>query len=211
MDIKTKIKEITAALQWPVTHVQGARDLEITSDPWARTHTIHIPQAGADWRDIEYLHELAHATLAEKHHLLSTAYFAAGWKQQDLDALTNPIRVASDWFADHLLMKWCPAEEAAEIREHADYARGYAERDIIMIWGGALALAQAVKYLGDKPHDIPRRYRRIADILLSVDPAYPGVAAKRDLINRLAALTCNQRVALTMDDGMDVWIIKKEK
>lgn len=211
MDIKSKITEITAALQWPVLHVPGARDLEITTNPWERTHTIHMPKQGADWRDIEYLHELAHATLAEKHHLLATAWFARSAWREDYETLTNAIRVASDWFADHLLMQWCPAAEIAEIREHAEYARKYTEYDIVMLHGGGLALAQAVKYCGDKRHDIPRRYRPVTDALLVVDPSRPDVIAKRDLINALAAITCTQRIALTREDGLDVWKIKKEK
>lgn len=58
------IAEIAGRLTWRVINEAGERDLEITSDPWSKTHTIKIPRAGADWRDIEYLHELAHATLA---------------------------------------------------------------------------------------------------------------------------------------------------
>lgn len=211
MNIKSKIIEVTASLTWPVKQITGRRDLEITTDPWERTHTIHMPQAGADWRNIEYLHELAHATLGEKHHLLATAYFAVGWKQKDINMLSNPIRVASDWFADDLLMQWVPEAEKAEIREHAEYARAYTEHDIIMLWGGALALAQAVKYLGDKAHNIPRRYRRISDILLTVDPSRPGISAKRDLVNKLAATICPLRVKIIKEDGLDLWTITKER
>lgn len=211
MNIKNKIDEITATLKWQVLHVQGTRDLEITSDPWEQTHTIHVPQEGADWRDIEYLHELAHATLAEKHHLLSTGWFSRSAKKSDYEQLTNPIRVASDWFADDLLVQWCPDGEKAEIREHAGYAVAYQEHDIDMLFGGGLAIAQAVQYLGNKIHTIPRRYRKIVDVLLAVDPSRPSVAAKCNLINALAALTCPLRVALTNEEEKDVWKIRREK
>lgn len=211
MNIQIKIAEVTAALRWPIKHVQGGRDLEISTDPWAHTHTIRMPTQGADWREIEYLHELAHATLAERHHLLATAWFARAAVREDYEPLTNAIRVASDWFADDLLMQWCPDEESAEIREHADYACSYMEHDIIMQYGGGLALAQAVHYLGDKIHTVPRRYRPIADALLAIDPGTPSVAAKCNLINALAAITTNKRVALTNEEGHDVWRIRKEK
>jgi len=78
-----------------------------------------------------------------------------------------------------------------------------------MIFGGELSLAQAVHYLGDKIHTVPRRYRPVVDILLAADPGKPTVQAKRNLINQLAAITCRHRIHLTQEDGMDVWLIKK--
>ena len=218
MDIKAKINEVLAALTWRVEHEKGARDLEITSDPWSRTHTIKMPTAGPDWRDIEYLHELAHATLAERHHLLSTAYFERGIAQSGIDPLINPIRTASDWFADDLLMQWCPHEEAAEIREHAGYIldnlAGFALQGEVL-YGGGLFLAQQVHYRGvslclyQNRDALSWQFRRVVDILLDFDPSRPTVAEKRNLINRLAGLTCKMRVHITRQDGMDVWRIKK--
>lgn len=201
------IAEIAVRLTWEVKHELGERDLEIVSDPWSKTHTIKIPAAGADWREIEYLHELAHATLAEKHHLFSTAYFKIGTPPKKYLPLKNPVRVASDWYADDLLMKWAPEAEAAEIREHADYAMAATSHDPDIIYGGGLCIAQAVHYLRQKIHTVPRRYRGIVDILLSFDPGKPSVSAKEKLINHLAALTTNSRVRFTKDDGMDVWEI----
>ena len=205
MNIKTKIDEITGLLKWRLEHEHGHHDLEITSDPWTRTHIIKMPTGGADWRDIEYLHELAHAVLAERHHLLATAYFTRDTHPTDIKPLIDPCRIASDWYADELLVQWAPDEESAQIKEHADLVRQYPGTEREMIYGGGLCLAQVVQYLGDKRHAIPRRYRAVADILLGADPGKPTVATKRGLVNALAALTCRQRVHLTHEDGMDVW------
>jgi len=211
VDIKAKIEGIASSLTWRIEHKHGNRDIEITSDPWTRIHTIKIPMAGTDWRDIEYLHELAHAVLAERHHLLSTAYFVVGTKSKDIEALVNPIRTASDWYADHLLMQWAPDEEAAEIREHAEIVRRYAGAEMEMIFGGGLCLAQAIWYLMEKRHTIPRRYRYVTEILLSVDPSIPSLQTKCDLVNALAAPICRQRIVLDVEDDMDVWKIKPAK
>jgi len=211
MTIRATIADVTARLKWIVTYQHGGRDLEITSDPWTRTHTIKIPTEGPDWRDIEYLHELAHATLAEKHHLLATGWFVRGTDQAAIAALTNPARVAGDWFADDLLMRWCQDAETAEIREHAGYAMGYSGTDPIMIYGGGLFLGQAVHYLGDKIHTVPRRYRPVVDVLLATDPGKPTVSAKRDLINSLATLTCPYRVRMVRDGDVDVWKAERRK
>ncbi|OGP52441.1 MAG: hypothetical protein A3K30_05475 [Deltaproteobacteria bacterium RBG_13_51_10] len=186
------------------------------SDPWTRTHTIKLPRR--NYREIEYLHELAHAVLAEQHHLLSTAFFERGTSMEAMTPLVGPLRAASDWFADDLLMQWCPEEERAEIKEHAEYvlqitndlAAGKIE--IFYLYGGGLILAQAVKYCDKAIAEIPEMFMPIVEILLSIPPEAPTVAAKRDAVNRLAALTCQQQIELTTEqDGIQVWEIRKEE
>ena len=212
MDMHHLIEEKKSALTWQVSHEMGARDLEITSDPWSRTHTIKMPMSGADWRPIEYLHELAHATLAERHHLLSTAFFARGYSQSDINQLINPIRCASDWLADHLLMQWCPEEEKAEIREHADMVRQLADPpDNGLLYMGGLMLSQSEAYLGKQREKAPRPYRKVIFTLMEEFPPGFAVRVKQRLINRLASLTTNLSVSIVQDDGMDVWQIRKEK
>lgn len=209
MNIQEKIDQVTSRLKWRIEHETGSGDLEIISDPWQRTHTIRLPSSGSAWRDIEYLHELAHARLAEHHHLLSTAYFVRGVSQEEIAPLVNPCRVASDWFADALLMLWCPYEEAAEIREHAGYALRYDSDDPDMLYGGGLILAQATRWLALRVEEIPDRYRPVVKILTAVSPDVATVKKKRELINALAALTCPMRVHLAREEGKDVWRIKK--
>ena len=212
MKIENIISATKNRLTWTIEHdLAGGRNLEITSDPWARIHTIHMPTQGTDFREIEYLHEMAHAVLAEKHHLLSTAWFMRGTPEAAYRKMTEPIRSASDWFADDLLMQWAPDEERAEIREHIGYAAKVVRLDNEIMYSGALFYAQGVKYCGNKRQDIPRRYRKPADILLAVDPGKPSVETKRGLVNNLAALTCNLRLILAVDDALEVWKIKDLK
>jgi hypothetical protein len=207
------IDTVASRLAWEVRHEQSASpELQIISDPWARRHTIHIPSGGVDWRDIEYLHELAHAYLAERcHHLLGTAWFARQLPQAILRRLTPPLRCADDWYADALLMRRCPAEERAEIEEHAGYILALHRRsprgDDELLYGGGLILAQAVKYAAYRPHDVPRRYRRAVEILLACNPDRPSVEAKRRLVNALLALTCDLRLSLAVREGVEVWDI----
>jgi hypothetical protein len=134
-----------------------------------------------------------------------------GISDDDIRPLVNPCRCASDWFADDLLMQWCPEDEAAEIREHAEYAirlAAAAEEDEEIRLGCGLVLAQAVKYLGMKLHAVPAVYLPVVVILLGVDPGGPTVAVKRFLINGVAALVTRLRVHLINEDGMDVWRIE---
>lgn len=212
MKIENIILDIKNRLTWTIEHDSaGGRNLEITSDPWNRTHTIHMPTKGTDFREIEYLHELSHAVLAERHHLLSTAFFLRGTTSEMFRPLVVPIRVAGDWFADDLLMQWCPKEERAEIEEHAGYMRQMETPDAELMYGGGLFFAQWVKYCDGKKHDIPKRYRKAAEILLDCDPGRPSVEMKRRLVNSLAALVCDLRLVLAVDDEMDVWRIKRDR
>lgn len=209
MKIKNIILDIKSRLTWAVENeISSGRNMEITSDPWSRTHIIHIPTQGTDIREIEYLHELAHAVLAERHILLSTAYFLRGTPEEKISKLVSPIRVASDWFADDLLLQWVPDEERAEIQEHIGYAREITTPDKEIMYGGGLFFAQGVHYCGNKKHDIPRRYRKPADILLAVDPGHPSVSAKQKLVNNLAELTSKLKIALTSEQGAEVWEVK---
>jgi len=196
------IDRVKQQLRWAVVQKITENDCEITSDPWMRTHTILVPMSP---RPIEHLHELAHATLAERHHLLGTSYFATGTPPGSITLLTWPCRAASDWFADDLLMQWCPDAERAEIREHIGYMAVLGDVSTEAISGGGLMFAQGVKYLGQNVRRIPAGYRPAAKTLLAVDPRKPSIAAKRDLINNLAALTCPLRLELGHEDGVDVW------
>lgn len=208
MDIKKIIAEVEGRLTWDIkiTFIPDG-DEEIISDPWERMHHIRVPVAGH--RDIEYLHELAHATLAERHHLLATAIFSGTITGDIYDQLVCPIRCASDWYADALLMQWVPDEEMAEIREHLKYFRPEIilkkAADPFVMYGGGLIWAQAVYYLGYDPAAIPEEFRHAAMALLYTDPGNPSVEVKRNLINSLAALTCAARLEIVNEDGFDVW------
>ena len=241
MIIKIKINEIIASLKWTIKHDQGDLDLQIKSNPVERTHTIYIPKEGVGWREIEYLHELAHGVLAEKeHYLIGTSAFLPTSQREDIESLVNAVQTAGDWFADDLLMQWVPDQKSAYIREHVDYSLGdlFAD-DLFMQWvpdqksayirehveyslikvrhdldllhSGGLLAAQGVCYLGDKIHTIPRRYRRIVEVLLATNPGHPSLAAHCSLVNSLAAITTKSRIKPAKLDGWDVWEIIKVK
>jgi len=57
---------IMASLKWEVElRLWDETSLQITSVAAHRRHVISIPKRGDGVREIEYLHELAHAKLAE--------------------------------------------------------------------------------------------------------------------------------------------------
>ncbi len=186
------IQEKKAALTWEVVteEMPGLDTLYILSLPEQRRHIIRIPSVSGQWRDIELLHELAHATLAERNVLLATAYFEQGTPQSHLDILTPVFRCASDWLADDLLWKWYPTGAGREIEEHAQMlmrlsASAYAFQDLEMLCGGTLIFAEAVCYLGYRQSKVPEPLKKAVAVLTRFFPVKYDIATKQDILNAL--------------------------
>jgi hypothetical protein len=212
--LKNLINRTRSALRWRVIEqVHNKNSIEITTDREKQTHTIFTPANPSPQnplRDIEYLHELAHATLCETiHPVFSTHYFAIGTRDDDIRALTPIIRAASDWFADEWLMETCPELERAEIEEHYDLIIASLQRatgpvSAELLYGSSLMIAQGIKYLG-KPNNTGGQLNEVVAAFLSVRPDKPTVAKFENLINRLAAPYCPLRVRQIHDGQIDVW------
>lgn len=174
----------------------------ITSDHRQQSHLISMPASGVV-RPIEYLHELAHATLCEKvHHQFSTQYFK-GVAAEVLSAIQPASQAASDWFADSWLMSVCPDEERKEIDEHCklviESIRHQPGGTPEMLYGSALMIAQAIKYCG---RDIATGglLQQAVEAFLSVEPDPPVISSLEQLINRLLAVLYPYRVRLDEDE-----------
>jgi hypothetical protein len=212
--LKNLINRTRSALRWRIIERPHEHNtIEIITDREERTHTILIPATPTPdnpLRDIEYLHELAHATLCETvHPVFSTHYFAVGTDENDIRLLTPIIRAASDWFADQWLMENCPDLERAEIAEHYDLSVAAIQRttgpvDAELLYGTALMLAQGIKYLG-KPNQTGGQLRETIAAFLSINPAKPTPAKFETLINRLASPCYPLRVRQANDGDLDVW------
>ncbi|MHC1697766.1 MAG: hypothetical protein AB9919_06860 [Geobacteraceae bacterium] len=209
--LKNLINRTRSSLRWRIieqTHDQDT--IEIVSDRTECTHTILTPTNPSPQnplRDIEYLHELAHATLCETvHPVFSTHYFAAGTPAEGIRTLTPIMRAASDWFADQWLIEHCPELERVEIEEHYELAMSALQQatgpvEAEVLYGTALMLAQGIKYLG-KPDNTGGQLREVVGAFLLVRPEKPTDKKMETLINRLSAPHSDLRVVL-LNDG--VW------
>lgn len=207
--IKKLIKKTRHRLTWRVAEIRGAGvdTLMITSDYQCRTHTIHVPDHNV--RDIEYLHELAHATLCETvHPMFSTQYFMLGTDQRYIELITPAAQAASDWFADAWLLQVAPDEERAEIDEHRRLVcRLLQEKgagDAEMLYGAALMIAQGIKYCGSKIR-CDGQLEQAVNAFLAVDPACPSVKILGEVLNSLLHILYSFDVSLMCEDGLDVW------
>lgn len=204
------IKKTRHRLQWSVREVTGpdVHTLEITTDHRERHHTIYIP--AHDVRPIEYLHELAHATLCEQiHPQFSTQYFAIGIPDPIVRLIGAASQAASDWFVDEFLCALLPEETKAEVDEHLHMVSGALgknpEGGPEMFTGFALIVAQAIRYCGYKI-ELAEPLKQAVNGLLSVPPDNPTVEKLQAAVNNLLACYCPHRVRLITDqDGLEVW------
>ncbi len=212
--IRNLIRRTRDRLSWPLTEITKGDTLEIVSDHWHKTHRITWPKetspAGAV-RDIEYLHELAHAVLCETvHPMFSTHYFVAGYADNQLRDIAPAIRAANDWFADEWLMKRCPQEEGAEIAEHFALVKRRLERDpsgsVELLYGAALIIAQAIHYFHE---DIPcgGQLGDLIQAMLAIPPGHPTIENLETLTNKLIAATSNIQLARVKENGVEIWKI----
>ncbi len=213
--LKNIIKKVSGNLNWLVVDEFTDRNVvEIISCQQTKTHIIYQPKnpkLDNPLRDIEYLHELGHATLCETiHPVFSTHYFAIGTSDDAISMLTPVIRCACDWFVDEWLMGICPELEQAEIDEHYSVIiriMNKLEFNTLVpdeFYSFALILAQGVKYLR-KPNNFSNYYKETVNTFLSVKSNKPTVIEFENLINGLSSIFYPIRVRHIFDGEYDVW------
>lgn len=205
-------------LKWKVEYQHSGRDCEITSIPKEKRHIICLPTGGDELREIEVIHEYAHAYLCETiHPQFSTNRFKQGTSKGLLQELAPVFRAASDWFADALLMRDFAERERNEITEHvnmmlAAYSSTIkAEMPFEILIGFSLMTAQAKHY--SVKGEIPRLSGNgflMEKAFLSILPEKPTIKKFKKLLNRLLAVFTTRRVRLVQDNNQQVWEIYQE-
>jgi hypothetical protein len=184
-NLRSRIREVESSLKWPLTRIRGRVGPGIESDVSARTHTIYLPEHAI--RAIDYLHELAHAHLAEE---IEGAFvglrIVAATALQGGELPVRVLQVVADWFADERLFSWAPAEMRKKLVDDIHVVRTRCHdtaltRTDLLTYVGALFLAQGARYLFQPVH-ICSPVKDAVDILLGEDPSRPS-------INRLVELS----------------------
>lgn len=207
-----KIQDVLDKLDWRVVNALHDLDcLQIKSDPWNKTHFIYVPRE-REALEYEYLNVLAHAFMAERHHLLCTPYFSKGTKRKDVERLGPAVRIASEWLAESLIAEWCPIQFNGILLQVIDpddqycLSKGCEDEPLDEPMWYALRSRMGRLYQG---RNIPEHCRKAVAVFLAAEPAGASVETMRDLINGLAALYCGLRVEEIEEDGFDVWRIKQ--
>jgi len=214
--LQEKIHTVRSWLKWPVDEKALGHDyFQIVSFPLQKKHVIYLPApdspAGPP-REIEMLHELIHALLAEQvHHQFSGQYFKRGTPEEHIHAVRWACRAAADWFVDARLIKLVPDQEKQEIQEHFDlisriFKAGPPQNDVFFLLSSGFIIAQSIKYLGAEIA-AAGHLKRIVNAFLSTSPENPTVQILEKLINKLLGIYSGFRVFLTRDSltGIEVW------
>ena len=210
--LKALIKKTQAALRWPVVVVTSGDTLMITSTARPPQHIVTMPadlKSAGQVRDIEYLHELAHATLCETvHPIFSTNTIEAD--AETISLVSPAFRACSDWFADAWLMKVAPNGELSEIDEHLELVMRYLQGDQAggyeTLCGAALIIAQAVKYRGDS-FRLGGQLQAAVNAFISTPCERPSVEKYVQLVNGLLAQI---KMSATLSEDQETWRIQTE-
>lgn len=211
------IRHIESQLTWPVVRIMHEDSLDIISDPRKRVHTIRFPADSQTdpVRDIEYLHELAHAYLAEREpvfcvHDFITNGFSGMTIENALKLVSDPVRITSDWFVDDLVLQWEPTEQKKYIIEHVELLRrGLADSvifpDALVLAAGHI-FAQGIHYCKIKI-PCPEPIKQIINMFLSVDPHTPTQANFSKLFN---SLLTPSGLSATWEPSESAWVVPKQ-
>jgi len=119
--VKGLVKKVRSELDWPVLeqpHELAA--LRIVSYPRTKSHVILVPDQKLKCStDLDFLHELGHATFCEKVHPVFSAssHFATQDSQRLFLMVIPALNVATDWFISHWQMGLSPQLTRKQIKK----------------------------------------------------------------------------------------------
>jgi len=203
--IKNIINQTRSSLKWKIIEykISDYDAYTILSNNHMKTHEIYYPKIKYEIEAqhlITYLHELCHATLAEKvHNLFASGAFMPGSTSSNLSVVEVPYKIAVDWFADSLLHKLSPNHFKESLSQDLMASNLVMNQNAEKFWaninpyGTALVYAESKKWL--KAEIVTNGVlEKIIDVFISVDPEKPTLNALELLINRLLAIQTSVQV-----------------
>ncbi|HEY5513000.1 MAG TPA: hypothetical protein VIK40_05075 [Geomonas sp.] len=209
---KDLIKRVLSDLDWPILECATEMPMiRLISDHKNKSHIIYLPtKENNKSRDLDYLHELGHATLCEKvHYIFATnSQFPTLASKKQFLPLLPALSAASDWFVCHWQQEVLPAKMHKVIKGSmpvvAEILGQPTLPPIEIILDASLLIAQAVYYL-DEPIDCGGVLNDIVGAFLSVPPEHPSAENLLLLVNKTMAAYTTQRARLVPEDDYLVW------
>jgi hypothetical protein len=210
--LKSLVKKVRSNLDWPVLEESSELPaIRIVSYPRTKSHVILTPPPQQHRSsDLDYLHELGHATLCEQVHPVFSAssQFAAPDNKRQFLAVIPALNAACDWFVNHWQWELAPLELQKQIGEGLPVAEevlgAAALPPLEIILDASLLIAQGIHYL-DEPIECSGVLKVAVDAFLSFRPEKPSSENCVLLVNRLMATYTDHRVRLLLDDGFYTW------
>ena len=211
--LKSLIKEVRGNLEWPV--LQQPHDLPVirlVSYPRTRSHVILVPDKQLEKRstDLDYLHELGHATLCEQAHPVFSAssHFASQESERHFMILVPALNVALDWFICHWQMELAPVATKKQIQEGLKISEEVLGLEKLppleIILDAAGVIAQSIHFLGE-PIECDGVLQTAVDAFLALPPERPTAENCALLVNLLMATYTDYRARLLHEGELFTW------
>ncbi|WP_020677327.1 hypothetical protein [Geopsychrobacter electrodiphilus] len=217
--IKTVIEEYLCQIKWPLERYPGDDDdaLSIYSCSQNKIHSINLPEDFLSSCDLlqhyDFFHEILHAYLAEKHHVIFSALDYDETLSVDLqDDLIPLLRAANDFYVEDFQCKRFPEiftfELKSCLRNYKSKGLSKGNCSVTDTYHFGMLASQSERYLGIK---IKTRSEgdKIKRIFSKFDPADPSVDNMVKLVNKLIKVYRNIELSLQLSaDGKDRWTQK---
>lgn len=212
LSAKKLLKKVQGDLTW--SHIE--RDTEmpvirVVSDIGRKTHFIHMPdKLHNKSSDLDFLHELGHATLCETIHpvFATNGQFPQMANKKQFLQLLPALNAASDWYVCHWQRELMQKKMDAQIRESLPIVEEILGKPelppIEIILDASLIVAEAIVYLNE-PIDCDGVLKSIVDTFLSMPPDQPSEENCVLLVNRLMSAYSDMRARLVPDESFSVW------
>ena len=210
--LKSLIKEVRGGLDWPVLEQQHELPaLRIVSYPRTKSHVILVPdKLQKRSTDLDYLHELGHATLCERAHPVFSAssHFAAQDSQRLFLMVIPALNVACDWFICHWQMELAREVTRKQIKKGLQLAEEVLGMPKLppleIILDAAGVIAQGIHYLKE-PIECDGVLQTAVDAFLDLPPEHPSQENCVTLVNRLMATYTDHRARLLQEGELYTW------
>lgn len=214
--LKSLIEKVRSDLDWPVLEQPNELPvIRIISNHHTKSHVILMPdKPNILSSDLDYLHELGHATFCEKVHPVFSAssQFASQDNKRQYLTIIPALNAACDWFICHWQMELSPQDSRKQLQESLPVAEEVLGEPTLppleIILDASLLIAQGIHYLHE-PIECGGVLKTAVDAFLSVPPENPSAESCIQLVNRLMATYTEKRAQLIRDDECYVWAISQ--
>lgn len=210
--LKVLIKKALNELEWPRLEQQHeAPNIRIASYPKSKSHVILMPEPDKnESTDLDYLHEVGHATLCERVHPVFAAniLYAPLMRKREFLPVVPALTSAADWFVGHWQYELAPElarkqlQQTLPLAEEMLAAQELPPLEIILAC--SMVVAQAVHYL-DEPIDCGGVLKSAVDAFLAAPPEQPSLDACAALTNRLLETYAEERVRFNDAGELSAW------
>jgi hypothetical protein len=210
--LKSQIKKALDGLEWPILiEPHEMPVIRIVSNPHKKSHIILMPDKIHNRSsDLDYLHELGHATLCERVHPVFAVniLFAPLTNKKQFLPVIPAFNAACDWFVGDWQMEISPKAARKQLEENVPLAEEVLGAPQIppleIILDASLIIAQSIHYLDD-PIDCVGPLKLAVDAFISIPPDKPSLHMCVFLTNRLMATYTDQRVRFNEAGDASAW------